>query len=121
MNPTTPAKTIIINGSSKVITEYSVLEYISKLNVSILDITLHTGKTHQIRAHMKYLNTPVIGDPKYSTNEINKKFRYKSQLLYSYKYTFDFDKYSKLNYLNNLIISIDKEIILNKFKSNHHI
>ena len=110
-----------INGSSKVITEYSLLEYIPKLNVSILDITLHTGKTHQIRAHMKYLNTPVIGDPKYSTNETNKKFGYKSQLLYAYKYAFDFDKYSILNYLNNLIISIDKEIIINKFKSNHHI
>jgi len=108
-----------INGSHKVITEYIVLEYIPKINVSILDITLHTGKTHQIRAHMKHLNTPVIGDPKYSTNEINKKFGYKSQLLYAYKYTFDFDKNSTLSYLNDICISFDIPTVITKFKENH--
>lgn len=109
-----------IPGSSKVVTEYTVLEYISKLNVSILDITLHTGKTHQIRAHMKYLNTPVIGDPKYSTNEINKKFGYKSQLLYAYKYTFNFDKNSILSYLNDICISFDINKVITKFKENNN-
>lgn len=108
-----------ITGANKVITEYSVLENISNINVSILDIKLHTGKTHQIRAHMKYLNTPVIGDPKYSTNEINKIFGYKSQLLYAYKYTFDFDKNSILSYLNNICISIDITKIISKFKNNY--
>ncbi len=104
-----------IPGSSKVITEYTVLEYIKNLNVSILDIALHTGKTHQIRAHMKYLNAPVIGDPKYSTNEINKKFGYKSQLLYAYKYAFSFDENSILNYLNDICISINSDNIIEKF------
>jgi len=108
-----------IPGSSAVITEYSVLEYIPKLNISILDISLHTGKTHQIRAHMKYLNTPVIGDPKYSTNEINKKYGYKSQLLYAYKYTFEFDTNSILNYLNNLTVNIDYLKIIKNFKNNN--
>jgi len=109
-----------VPGSSKVVTEYTVLEHISKLNVSILDITLHTGKTHQIRAHMKYLNTPVIGDPKYSTNEINKKFGYKSQMLYAYKYTFNFNKNSTLSYLNNICISFNINDIINKFKENNN-
>lgn len=109
-----------VNGSSTVITEYTVLEYIPKLNVSILDITLHTGKTHQIRAHMKYLNTPVIGDPKYSTNEINKRFGYKSQLLYAYKYTFNFCKNSILSYLNDISISFDINTVIAKFKENNN-
>lgn len=103
-------------NSSKVITEYSVIEYIPKLNVSILDIKLHTGKTHQIRAHMKYLNTPVIGDSKYSTNEINKKFGYKSQMLYSYKYSFEFSKTSTLAYLNDICISFDINPVISNFK-----
>lgn len=108
-------------NSSKVITEYTMLEYISTLNVSILNIALHTGKTHQIRAHMKYLNTPVIGDPKYSTNEINKRFGYKSQILYAYKYTFNFDKNSLLSYLNDICITFDILPVISKFKNNNKI
>lgn len=108
-------------NSLPVITEYSVVEYIPKINVSILDITLLTGRTHQIRAHMKYLNTPVIGDSKYSTNEINKKFGYKNQLLYAYKYSFDFDKKSSLYYLNNLSISLDKNQIITDFKTRQNV
>lgn len=110
-----------ISSSSKVITEYSVIEYISKLNVSILDIKLHTGKTHQIRAHMKYLNTPVIGDSKYSTNDINKRFGYKSQLLYAYKYSFEFSKTSPLAYLNDITIAFDINHVISSFKEKHKI
>jgi len=108
-------------GSSKVITEYLVIEYIKELNVSILDIKLHTGKTHQIRAHMKYLNTPVIGDSKYSTNEINKKFGYKSQMLYAYKYSFEFSNNSSLAYLNDIIISFDINKVILGFKAKQNI
>lgn len=109
------------HNSTKVITEYSVIEYIQELNVSILDIKLHTGKTHQIRAHMKYLNTPVIGDSKYSTNDINKKFGYKKQLLYAYKYSFNFKENSTLAYLNNISIFFDINPIISKFKQNQNI
>ena len=107
--------------SNRIITEYTVLSYIRSINVSILDVSLHTGKTHQIRAHMKYLNTPVIGDPKYSTNEINKKFGYKSQMLYAYKYTFSFNKTSPLYYLNDITISFDFNLIVKDFKKNQNI
>lgn len=108
-------------NSLPVITEYSATEYIPKINVSILEVTLHTGRTHQIRAHMKYINTPVIGDSKYSTNDINKKFGYKNQLLYAYKYSFDFDKTSPLYYLNDLTISLDKEEIISDFKTRQNV
>lgn len=97
------------------ITEYSLVEYIPNINVSILNVTLHTGRTHQIRAHMKYLGTPVIGDSKYSTNEINKMFGYKSQLLYAVKYSFSFNNASPLHYLNNVSISLDEKTIIQKF------
>ena len=51
------------------ITEYKVLS--SSLNqdrrISLLDVTIRTGRTHQIRRHLKYcLETPIWGDPKYN-------------------------------------------------------
>ena len=100
-----------VNGSKECISEYSLYEYIKDKNVSIITIKIHTGRTHQIRAQMKHLGTPVIGDPKYSTNEINDKFKLYSQVLYAAKYTFNFSKSSPLHYLNNTIISIQDEVI----------
>ncbi len=35
---------------------------------SLLDVLLHTGRTHQIRVHMKYINHPIINDPLYSSD-----------------------------------------------------
>lgn len=46
------------------ITEYKVIK--SNDNFSLLDIHLRTGRTHQIRVHMSYINHPIVGDKKYS-------------------------------------------------------
>ena len=62
-------------GYVKIITSYTVLEKNEKENYSILDIILHTGKTHQIRAHLAHIGHPILGDGKYGINSINKKFR----------------------------------------------
>ncbi len=102
-----------INGAQNVITEYNVLNENKTSNISILDIKIHTGKTHQIRAQLKSINHPIIGDSKYGKNEINKKFRKYRQLLVAYKYSFNFEQDSLLSYLNNLIISLPEKYIRN--------
>lgn len=48
----------------KIITEYTIISKDSSSNISELDINLHTGRTHQIRAHLAHIGLPIIGDRK---------------------------------------------------------
>lgn len=92
-------------GYVKIETSYTLLEKNEKKNYSILDVELHTGKTHQIRAHLAHIGLPIIGDGKYGMNEINKKFGFSTQLLSSYILKFSFTTDSGiLNYLNGKLI-----------------
>lgn len=51
-------------GYQKIVTSYKVISENKKENTSILDVTLHTGRTHQIRAHLAHIGYPIIGDRK---------------------------------------------------------
>ena len=52
---------------------------------TLLDVTLHTGRTHQIRVHLSYVNHPVVGDETYG---IKNKYKINTQLLHAYKLKF---------------------------------
>ena len=77
---------------------------------SIIEVTLYTGRTHQIRAHMSFYGHFVIGDGKYGKGKINKQLGASSQRLTAVKINFDFNENSFLNYLNNLTISLNREV-----------
>ena len=88
-------------------TSYTVLKENKQKKVSLLDVTLHTGRTHQIRAQLAHIGLPIIGDGKYGSYEINKRFNVSTQLLCSYKLKFDFKSDSGiLNYLSSVQISL---------------
>ncbi|MBQ4531381.1 MAG: RluA family pseudouridine synthase [Lachnospiraceae bacterium] len=66
----------------KAVTHYKKLAY--KNNHSLLKLKLETGRTHQIRVHMKHIGYPLIGDYLY-----NPDYTYiKRQALHSYRLTF---------------------------------
>ena len=89
----------MVKNSAPIKTGYKVIKEYE--NSSLLEVTLYTGKTHQIRAHLASIGHFIIGDGKYGENVINKQFNVKSQKLIAKKLTFHFDGDSALNYLDN--------------------
>jgi len=55
---------------------------------SLVSITPKTGRTHQIRVHLKHINCPILGDPVYGNKTINNNLKADSQLLHAYSLKF---------------------------------
>ncbi len=75
-------------GFKEIRTAYRTLA--SDGTVSLLEVTLHTGRTHQIRAHMAHLGHPLLGDTKYGTAKKNQGYPFQFQALSSCQLTFRF-------------------------------
>lgn len=87
------------DSSLTIKTRYTVLE--SRAGLSLVEVELLTGRTHQIRAHMASIGHPLLGDGKYGKSSADKKMGFDKQALYSYSLKFDFKTDAGiLNYLN---------------------
>ena len=93
-----------VANSESVTTEYEVKK--QSANTALLIVKIREGKTHQIRAHLAFNKLYIIGDGKYGKNEINSKFKAKSQHLKAFKIIFNI-KNQALKYLNDLNIELD--------------
>ena len=88
-------------------TKYRVLE--SKNGLSLVEIELLTGRTHQIRAHMASIGHPLLGEGKYNKSAADRKMGFDKQALYSYSLKFDFKTEGGiLEYLNGKRFTVKK-------------
>lgn len=66
-----PAQRLKMSGSSRhgrrAVTHWQVLRRYDQDRLTLLDLKLETGRTHQIRVHLAEMNLPVVGDPLYGS------------------------------------------------------
>lgn len=89
-----------MEGALPITTGYRVLK--ERGDISLLEVELITGRTHQIRAHLAFMEHPVAGDNKYGNREKNKQLGLTHQELCAYRLEFQEGvKDTALYYLSN--------------------
>ncbi len=83
-NPNKPEKMAVVENGKPSITIYKVLENFKEY--SYLELTLKTGRTHQIRVHLSHINHPVVNDSLY--NKTKFKVKTTEQVLQAYALKF---------------------------------
>ena len=92
----------------------------SAKELSLVECTLLTGRTHQIRAHMASIGCPLLGDGKYGRGDRNRAFGESGQLLYSYELTFAFESDAgALQYLNGKTFRVKDIAFVKKYFPNY--
>ena len=67
-DPSDRLKMAVIEGGKNAVTHFKVLEKLG--DYTLVECKLETGRTHQIRVHMAYINHPVLGDPLYGPKKV---------------------------------------------------
>lgn len=83
-HPSQPHKMAVVEGAKPSITEFKVLKRFP--DSTYMELTLKTGRTHQIRVHLSHLHHPIINDSLYGGGRI--KVKTEEQVLQAYKLSF---------------------------------
>ncbi len=75
-----------LKDKKEAVTEYSTLKNFR--DFTLLEVSPHTGRTHQIRVHLKSIGTPVAGDPLYGYKNITGPKQPERLFLHAYKIQF---------------------------------
>lgn len=94
-NDSTIERCIDFEKGETAITHFQRIDYNNKKNLSLVKLQLETGRTHQIRVHMKHIKHPLIGDFLYNPNLTD----IKRQALHSYSLEFEHPITKKKLYL----------------------
>lgn len=77
-----------VPGAKTAVTEVTLLQ--TDGTRSLLEVKLHTGRTHQIRAHLAHIGHPILGDDKYGDREFNRQYHARRQKLWACRLDFKF-------------------------------
>jgi len=83
-HPTQPHKMAVVEGAKPSITEFKVIKRFQ--GATYLELTLKTGRTHQIRVHLSHLHHPIVNDSLYGGGRL--KVNTEEQVLQAYKLSF---------------------------------
>lgn len=90
------------SNSKKAVLDYVICEQNEEL--ALVDICLHTGRHHQIRAQFAHIGCPLVGDARYGTKEGNERLG-----LYSYALTFQHpDTGKQMEFTNPSPLTIER-------------
>jgi len=78
--------TVRESGGRDALTKYKTLAFDGK--ISLVDLIIETGRTHQIRVHLSHHRTPVLGDDTYGNVQTNKKYKAERQMLHARRIRF---------------------------------
>ena len=67
-DPDNRQRMAVVDGGKNAVTNFKVIQRFK--DYTLLELQLETGRTHQIRAHMKYIGHPVVGDPLYGPKKV---------------------------------------------------
>lgn len=109
-----------VNSNSRnaktAITKYRTIAFSKNKDLSLIEVELITGRTHQIRASFAHIGHPLLGDGKYAVNKKDREIGFKSQALCAYSIKFCGCKKSEtLGYLDGLTVKAKKPRFLNLF------
>ena len=80
-------------GAREAITTFRVLERFEALRrdegYTLMECHLYTGRTHQIRVHMRHIGHPLVGDPLYGRGDDRLNLGLRRQFLHSWHVRFD--------------------------------
>ena len=90
-SPKDRKKQAVVANGREAVTHFKVLERFE--HYTLIECQLETGRTHQIRVHLKYINHPIAGDPIYGPKKTlkgNGQFLHASELGFAHPVTGEF-------------------------------
>ncbi|MDZ5713123.1 RluA family pseudouridine synthase [Jeotgalibacillus haloalkalitolerans] len=85
-----PVRRRVSPGGQKAVTHYQCLSYDPEKNLSLVELNLETGRTHQIRVHLSFIGHPIAGDTLYgSTGKFSYQALHAKKLSLSHPFTLE--------------------------------